>query len=95
MVGNRPVHLEPTSELSLNSFLDPVDTAGGTLSDPVHRTTITDFVAPETSSYPAEFCGSDFADIPDAELEKFLSPFSSEDSGSEPEYWDLESFMAA
>lgn len=95
VVGDRPVHLEPTSELSLSSFLSPVDTSGGTFSDPVHRSTITDFVAPDSSLCPAEFCGSDFADIPDAELEKFLSPFARDDSGSESEYWDLESFIAA
>ena len=98
MVGERTVHLEPTSELSLSSLLGPVDTlatSGSTFSASVPRSTITDFVAPDSSLRPAEFCGSDFADIPDAELEKFLTPFARDDLGSESDYWDLESFMAA
>ena len=96
MVGFSPVHLESPKELSLDSLIGPLDplcTAGSVSLDFLNESPITD--VPAALGAQSGLCGSDFADIPDAELEKILSPFSRGDPSSDLEYWDLELLMAS
>ena len=98
MVGCSPLHLEPP-RLSLDSLVGPMDplcTASSASLDFLSVSTITDVPAAlGAQSTDTGLCGSDFADIPDAELEKILSPFCRDDQSSDLEYWDLELLMAS
>ena len=104
VVGGQSIHMEPSSELNFNAFLGPSDpltitTDGESLCDPVQFSAVPDFATPLSDSTHThhELCctGSDFSDLPDSELERMLSPFTSDDSSFELDCWDLESFMTA
>lgn len=95
VVGAPTIQLEPHSHLlGTSPLLSPLMSSDTFCDLPVTPES-TD--SPIINSAPAnDHPVVDFSDMTDSELEKILSPFSSEsDSSFGPEYFDLESFMAA
>lgn len=95
MVGSQAIHMEPTSKFSSDAFFGP--------SDPLAAIAVFDRATPNLPSSdcsPINYkqCSTigDLSDISDTDLEKLLSPFAAaSDSDYDPDYFDIESFMAA
>ena len=100
MVGDPPIQLEPNSHLNPTPLLTPplLTSSSDSFCDSV-QFPITPSSSPMINSAPVFNCPSvvDFSEnLTDSELEKMMLPFSSvSDSSLDPDYFDLESFMAA
>ena len=103
MVGDPPIQLEPDSHiLNPSPLLTPpmFSSSSDSFSDSVPFPLIPESTATSPviiDSAPVNDClVANFSDMTDSELEKMLSPFSvGSDSSFDPDYFDLESFMAA
>ena len=92
VVGSQAVHVEPPSKLSSDAFLG--------LPDPQTVVAVHSETTPPLSDCAPinhdPFPTSGLSDIPDAQLEQLISPFAAaSDSDFDPDYFDIESFIAA
>jgi hypothetical protein len=103
VVGDPPIQLEPDSHiLNPSPLLSPptFSSSSDSFCDSVPFPIIPESTAASPviiDSAPVNDCPVvDFSDMTDSELEKMLLPFSvGRDSSFDPDYFDLESFMAA
>lgn len=92
VVGGQTIHMEPPSELNFIALLGPSDplattaVCGERFCDPILFP-----IVPDTD--PLSDCAHT-NDITESELEKMLSPLTSNDSDFDLDCFDLESFMA-